>query len=73
MCIRDSRHVLDEAALPQMAERFAQLAVEPGAALVRPLPQPRLVSSAVQQAETLDALGIERPERPVPALSLIHI
>ena len=57
------RHVLDEAALPQMAERFAQLAVEPGAALVRPLPQPRLVSSAVQQAETLDALGIERPEK----------
>ena len=42
----------------QMAERFAQLAEPPGAPLPRPLPLPRLTSSAEQQASTLAALGI---------------
>ncbi len=56
------RHALDEIALPQMAERFAQLAEAPGSTLPRPLPLPRLRSSAEQQAATLDALGLQRPE-----------
>jgi heptosyltransferase-2 len=57
------RHVLDEAALPRMVERFAQLAQAPGAPLERPVESPRLSSSAEQRARTLEALGIERPRR----------
>jgi heptosyltransferase-2 len=57
------RHTLDEAALPQMAERFAQLAEAPGAPLPRPLQNPRLSSSREQQATTLATLGIARPEK----------
>ena len=57
------RHTLDEAALPQMAERFAQLTEAPGAPLPRPLQNPRLTSSREQQTTTLAALGIERPEK----------
>ncbi len=57
------RHRLNEAELPQMVERFAQLAEAPGAPLPRPLPQPHLRSSEAQQAATLNALGIERPEK----------
>ncbi len=61
------RHALDEIALPQMAERFAQLAEAPGAPLPRPLQNPRLSSSLEQQAVTLAALatfGIAaRPEK----------
>ncbi len=57
------RHTLDEIALPQMAERFAQLAETPGHPLPRPLQLPRLTSSHEQQTETLNALGLERPEK----------
>ncbi len=57
------RHTLDKIALPQMAERFAQLAETPGAALPRPLPQPRLTSSAAQQAATLATLSLDRPKK----------
>ncbi|MBN9423654.1 MAG: lipopolysaccharide heptosyltransferase II [Candidatus Accumulibacter sp. 66-26] len=57
------RHTLDKAALPQMAERFAQLAEAPGAPLPRPLPEPRLVSTREQQTAALGALGIPRPSR----------
>ncbi|MFZ4538382.1 lipopolysaccharide heptosyltransferase II [Propionivibrio sp.] len=57
------RHTLDKIALPQMAERFAQLAEPLGAPLSRPLSQPRLASSSEQQAETLKALGIQRTEK----------
>ncbi|WP_301101751.1 lipopolysaccharide heptosyltransferase II [Propionivibrio sp.] len=57
------RHRLDESALPQMSERFAQLAEAPGTPLPRPLPVPRLVSSSAQQTATLAALGMVRPER----------
>jgi len=52
------RHRLDEIALPQMAERFAQLAQDPGTALRRPLPLPRLASSLAQQAQTRAALTL---------------
>ncbi len=57
------RHTLDETALPKMAERFAQLAETPGGLLPRPLPDPRLVSSPAQQAETLAALDLAHPEK----------
>ncbi|MBS1229222.1 MAG: lipopolysaccharide heptosyltransferase [Proteobacteria bacterium] len=57
------RHHLDEIALPQMSERFAQLAEAPGARLPRPLPLPRLASSSAQQSQTRDALGIGSAEK----------
>jgi len=57
------RHTLDKIALPQMAERFAQLAEAPGAPLPRPLPLPRLASSDAQQAATRTALAIAQPEK----------
>lgn len=58
------RHTLDTIALPQMAERFAQLAEAPGKdPLPRPLPLPRLTSSPEQQAATLAALDITPPEK----------
>ncbi len=57
------RHVLDKVALPQMAERFAQLAQTPGSPLERPVEYPRLASSPAQQAETLEKVGIDRPQR----------
>jgi heptosyltransferase II len=57
------RHELDEKALPQMSERFAQLAEPVGAALPLPLPWPRLSSSRAQQDATLAALQLARPEK----------
>ena len=57
------RHELDKAQLPRMVERFAQLAQPPGTPLQTPVEQPRLTSLPEQQAETLTAVGIERPER----------
>ncbi len=57
------RHTLDEAALPQMSQRFAQLAEPVGAALPLPLPLPRLSSSGAQQEATLAALQLARPEK----------
>ena len=57
------RHALDEVALPQMSERFAQLAEAPGASLPRPLPLPRLASSGEQQAQTRQTLGVAAAEK----------
>ena len=57
------RHTLDPIALPQMSERFAQLAEAPGAPLPRPLPLPRLDSTAAQQAQARDALGLAPAEK----------
>ena len=57
------RHTLNKTALPRMVERFAQLAQTPGSPLERPIESPRLVSTAEQQADTLNALEIERPRR----------
>lgn len=59
------RHTLDKVALPQMAERFAQLAEAVGAPLPRPLPLPRLASTPAQQEATLTALGLPRPPKLV--------
>ena len=57
------RHTLDKKLLPQMAERFAQLAEAPGAPLPRPLPQPCLHASPAQRIETLAALGVSLPAK----------
>jgi heptosyltransferase-2 len=59
--------ILDKHALPQMAERFALLAETPGAALPRPLPQPRLTVNDGQRDATLNTLGLA-PARPIAAL-----
>jgi len=59
------RHTLDKAALPQMVGRFAQLAEAPGTPPARPIPYPRIRSTASEQQRTLDALGLERPARIV--------
>lgn len=59
------RHTLDEAALPLMLERFAQLAETPGATLRRPVSYPMLRSTAAEQQKTLAELSIERPARIV--------
>jgi heptosyltransferase-2 len=59
------RHTLDKEALPEMAERFAQLAEPPGAPLPRPLPLPKLTSTAEQQAASFAQIGLERPEKLV--------
>ena len=57
------RHALDTSRLPQMAERFAQLAERSGAALPLPLPSPRLSSTPAQQTATLAALQLACAQR----------
>lgn len=49
---------LDEAALPQMAQRFAALALPQDAPLPAPLPYPVLQSSAAQRQTLLSRLGL---------------
>ncbi|MFA7293730.1 MAG: lipopolysaccharide heptosyltransferase II [Rhodocyclaceae bacterium] len=63
MGLINRRHTLDKAALPEMAERFAQLAEPIGAPLPRPLPLPQLASTTEQQDATLASLGLERPAK----------
>jgi heptosyltransferase II len=58
--------MLDEQALPQMAQRFAALALPAGTPLPAPLPQPVLQSSAAQQQHLLARLGLT-VNRPVVA------
>lgn len=64
--LNDAR-VLDIAGLPRMVERFAQLAEKPATPLPRPLPSPRLSSSAQQQAGVAQRLGLDA-QRPALAL-----
>lgn len=52
-------HKLDERALPQIAERYAQLAEVPGAPLPRPLHRPRLRVEDETRRATLAALGLD--------------
>ena len=61
----NNRHLLDKAALPQLAERYAALAQPIGAPLQRPLPQPCLLSTAEQQAAARRELGLPEMARPV--------
>ena len=56
---------LDEVALPEMAQRFAALALEPGEALPAALPSPRLAVHDRERLETLAALGIDNGRRAV--------
>ena len=57
-------HKLDQAKLPLMAERYAQLAEKPGAQLPRPLPPVRLQVDPVNTARTTARLELDR-SRPV--------
>jgi heptosyltransferase-2 len=57
---------LDKQALPQMADRFAALAFNSGAAPSAPLQHPALLSSTGQQQQLLTRLGID-PSKPTVA------
>jgi len=57
---------LDEAALPQMAQRFAALALPAGGQLPEPLPYPLLQSNPEQQGRLLTRLGLS-PAQPAIA------
>ena len=57
-------HKLDQAKLPLMAERYAQLAEKPGAELQRPLPPVRLEVDPVNTARTTSRLHLDR-SRPI--------
>lgn len=59
------RHTLDKAALPLQVERYAILAEEPGDALPRPLPNPRLQVDRQAVAATLAQLGLSDAPAPV--------
>jgi len=60
----NKRHLLDKAALPQLAERYAALAQAIDAPLQRPLPQPRLLSGIEQQQASRRALGLSLEAKP---------
>lgn len=57
-------HKLDARALPLMAERYAQLAEEPGEPVSRPLEKPRLRVDLANQLITVSRLGLDR-KKPV--------
>jgi heptosyltransferase-2 len=59
-------HRLDSAATPQIAERYAQLAEEPGVRPPRPLPMPAIEASDEGRGASLAALGLAT-DRPVVA------
>lgn len=58
-------HRFDPAALPQLAERYAELAQEPGAPPRRPLPEPQLEVRTAAVHATLDELRLDREPAPV--------
>lgn len=57
--------LLDEDALPQMAQRYAALALAPGEAPPSPLPRPHLTVDDEQRRATLDVLGLAGANRAV--------
>jgi heptosyltransferase-2 len=61
----NNRHLLDKAALPQLAQRYAALAQPRGEALQLPLPQPRLRSTPEQQVAARRELGLPETAKPV--------
>jgi heptosyltransferase-2 len=64
-CLLNRIHKLDAAALPQLAERYAQLAEAPGTLPPRPLPEPRLAVDDAAVRATLSALQLAREPAPV--------
>ena len=58
-------HTLDEAALPQLAQRYALLAEEAGMALPAPLAEPHLQVNTDSVRATLSALGLTASPAPV--------
>lgn len=58
-------HRLDEAALPQLAERYTQLAEAPGVLPQRPLPEPRLAVADKAVHATLNELRLACEPAPV--------
>jgi heptosyltransferase-2 len=57
--------LLDEEALPLMAQRYAALAIERGEALPAQLPQPHLTVDEAQRQTTLAGLGLAGTRRAV--------
>jgi heptosyltransferase-2 len=57
--------LLDPLALPQMAQRYAALALGPHDALPAKLPEPHLTVADAQRRATLDALGLGGSKRAV--------
>ena len=57
--------VLDTAALPQMAQRYAALGLETGESLPHTLPAPQLITSHETRRRTLSTLGLEGMRNPV--------
>lgn len=64
--VLNERHVLDEQALPLMAERYAQLAEPVGTAPHRPLARTRLRIDEVNRRDALQRLNLDS-SRPVVA------
>lgn len=58
-------HRLDAAALPQLAQRYALLAEDPGTASPAPLAAPQLAVDAASVRATLAALGLDAARPPV--------
>lgn len=61
----NDRHTLDKQAAPQIAQRYAALADEPGTPAPGSLPPPRLAADAAQQQATLAALQLTDDPHPV--------
>jgi heptosyltransferase-2 len=57
--------LLDEVALPQMAQRYAALALASGEALPAQLPRPRLLVDEARRLDTLRTLGLDTAGRAV--------
>ncbi len=64
--VLNQRHRLDEAALPLMAERYAQLAESPAAPPHRPLVRTRLRVDEANRRDALQRLGLDAT-RPIVA------
>lgn len=54
----NDRRILNEAALPQLVQRYAHLADPPGSPAAPSLPPPRLISTPAQQVAARQALGL---------------
>ena len=64
----NDRRILDEEALPLIAERYAALGQAAGEVLRRPLPEPKLETDPQARAATLARLGLDT-SRPIAAFA----